>query len=52
MADGLNNRVIATLLKISPKTLDIHRAKVHRKLKGGVSAVTKTILVLRAKKFL
>ena len=38
MAHGWTNRQIAEALKISPKTLDIHRSKVKSKLEAKTSA--------------
>jgi DNA-binding CsgD family transcriptional regulator len=48
IADGLKNNAIADLLGIAPKTLDIHRTNIHRKLKDkNIVGVAKTVLLLR-----
>ena len=50
MATGLDNRVIAVQMGISPKTLDIHRANVVYKLirKGEPRTLIRMILVFLA----
>ena len=48
MADGQPNREIAAALEISPKTLDIHRANLMRKLEARTTAsVANTINLVR-----
>ena len=46
MADGLPNRLIAERLGISPKTLDIHRANVMRKLGAATPATVANVVNL------
>src|SRR5690349_695997 len=46
MADGLPNRLIAERLGISPKTLDIHRANVMRKLTAKTPATVANVVGL------
>ena len=49
MATGTKNRMIATALGISPKTLDIHRTNVKRKL--NAKTAIDLVRVVYAKKF-